>query len=254
MHSLSSGSSIDNDTNTTTTATAILGNPAVSVPGYPKRDPHATNIDDSLIPARPQVARKGSSFDLRSDISTVTPRSRNSTMWKSLSMHSSPGNLNSSGSNSGSNNGNDEGDPVSKPSTMSPWASPSLSIQGSTEGSKRNPRLRSPWHCSILIAFTTFLAVIFLLSILYSFATRSAGSNGCGVPMMSPTFIRMVGFDTEHTRFASKYNLFLYREEGVDQYNQENIGVCFRTYIPFTPTLFVSQLVANAASRFCLSS
>lgn len=42
---------------------------------------------------------------------------------------------------------------------------------------------------------------------------------------MSPTFLRMVGFDTEHTRFASKYNLFLYREEGVDPYNQENLGV-----------------------------
>lgn len=42
---------------------------------------------------------------------------------------------------------------------------------------------------------------------------------------MSPTFIRMLGFDTEHTRFASKYNLYLYREEGVDPYNQENIGV-----------------------------
>jgi hypothetical protein len=43
---------------------------------------------------------------------------------------------------------------------------------------------------------------------------------------MSPTFIRMVGFDTEHTRFASKYNLYLYREEGVDPYNHENLGVC----------------------------
>lgn len=42
---------------------------------------------------------------------------------------------------------------------------------------------------------------------------------------MSPTFLRMVGFDTEHTRFASKYNLYLYREEGVDPYNQENLGV-----------------------------
>lgn len=42
---------------------------------------------------------------------------------------------------------------------------------------------------------------------------------------MSPTFIRMLGFDTEHTRFASKYNLYLYREEGVDPYTQESIGV-----------------------------
>jgi hypothetical protein len=45
--------------------------------------------------------------------------------------------------------------------------------------------------------------------------------------VMSPTFLRMVGFDTEHTRFASKYNLFLYREEGVDAYNQENLGVSY---------------------------
>lgn len=43
--------------------------------------------------------------------------------------------------------------------------------------------------------------------------------------MMSPTFIRMLEFDTEHTRFASKYNLFLYREEGVDPYTQDNIGL-----------------------------
>lgn len=43
--------------------------------------------------------------------------------------------------------------------------------------------------------------------------------------MMSPTFIRMLEFDTEHTRFASKYNLFVYREEGVDPYTQDNIGV-----------------------------
>lgn len=35
----------------------------------------------------------------------------------------------------------------------------------------------------------------------------------------------MLGFDTEHTRFASKYNLYLYREEGVNPYSQENIGV-----------------------------
>lgn len=49
--------------------------------------------------------------------------------------------------------------------------------------------------------------------------------------MMSPTFIRMLEFDTEHTRFASKYNLFLYREEGVDPYTQDNIGVSLNAFI-----------------------
>lgn len=75
------------------------------------------------------------------------------------------------------------------------------------------------------MAVTTCAAVVFLISMMRSFTARQVGGNGCGVPMMSPTFIRMLEFDTEHTRFASKYNLYLYREEGVDPYTQENIGV-----------------------------
>lgn len=89
----------------------------------------------------------------------------------------------------------------------------------------RQSRQRSPWSCSILTAITTCVAVAILLSIVQSFTGRSRDGDGCGVPMMSPTFIKMVEFDTEHTRFASKYNLFLYREEGVDPYTQDNIGV-----------------------------
>lgn len=44
--------------------------------------------------------------------------------------------------------------------------------------------------------------------------------------MMAPSFLKIVDFDTEHTRFASKYNLYLYREQGVDPYDEDNIGVC----------------------------
>ncbi|BFZ59415.1 GPI inositol deacylase [Saitoella coloradoensis] len=33
---------------------------------------------------------------------------------------------------------------------------------------------------------------------------------------MSPSYARLTSFDTEHTRFASKYSLYLYREQGVD--------------------------------------
>lgn len=42
---------------------------------------------------------------------------------------------------------------------------------------------------------------------------------------MSPTYIKLSGFDTEHTRFATKYSLYLYREEGVDEYSKDNIGL-----------------------------
>ena len=138
------------------------------------------------------------------------------------------------GGNNTSTNGDDDDDEdtttttttaVSKASTLTtPWRSMDASRQNG-QRKRQSRHLPSPWSCSLLIAFTTILALVFLLSIVYSFAARSSGSNGCGVPMMSPTFIRMLGFDTEHTRFASKYNLFLYREEGVDQYNQENLGV-----------------------------
>lgn len=34
---------------------------------------------------------------------------------------------------------------------------------------------------------------------------------------MSPAFAKLSDFDTEHTRFASKYSTYLYREQGVDE-------------------------------------
>ncbi len=35
--------------------------------------------------------------------------------------------------------------------------------------------------------------------------------------MMRPAFAKFSDFDTEHTRFASKYSLYLYREGGIDE-------------------------------------
>lgn len=161
---------------------------------------------------RPEVARTGTSIDLRRDANGhSTPRSRNSSTWRTLSSSS-----------------------TATWTTHDPRYSPAmplppqrLSIEASPDSPHRSrlSRLRSPWTCSILTALTTILACFFLFSIFRSFSALQTGSDGCGVPVMSPTFLRMVGFDTEHTRFASKYNLFLYREEGVDPYNQENLGV-----------------------------
>ncbi|KGO75872.1 hypothetical protein PITC_033180 [Penicillium italicum] len=151
---------------------------------------------------RSQIARRGTSFDLRRD-GSATPRSRNSSMWRT---------------------------PSSQPSNDTkpmPLDSPRLPMEAPSPDGRcaRQSRQRSPWSCSILTAFTTCIAVAFSISILFSFTGRHHGGDGCGVPMMSPTFIRMLEFDTEHTRFASKYNLFVYREEGVDPYTQDNIGL-----------------------------
>ncbi len=89
----------------------------------------------------------------------------------------------------------------------------------------RRSRLRSPWSCSLLTAVATATALVFLLAIVHSSVTRQLDPQGCVMSRMSPTYIKLSGFDTEHTRFATKYSLYLYREEGVDQYSQDNIGL-----------------------------
>lgn len=89
----------------------------------------------------------------------------------------------------------------------------------------RRSRPRSPWACSPSTLTTTALALFLLLSIIHSFVSRQLDPQGCIMSTMTPTYIKLIGFDTEHTRFATKYGLYLYREEGVDEYSQENIGV-----------------------------
>ena len=89
----------------------------------------------------------------------------------------------------------------------------------------RRSRLRSPWSCSLSILISTIVAAIFLLSILYSFVTRQIDPDGCGMPGMSPAYIKLQGFDNEHTRFASKYALYIYREQRIDEFDDHNIGV-----------------------------
>lgn len=86
-------------------------------------------------------------------------------------------------------------------------------------------RTRGPWSCSLLTAITTATAVLFLLAIIHSAVTRQLDPQGCVMSRMSPTYIKLSGFDTEHTRFATKYSLYLYREEGVDDYSKDNIGL-----------------------------
>ncbi|KAJ6072414.1 hypothetical protein N7467_010499 [Penicillium canescens] len=184
MHRRSSGSPVEDEDS------SVSRNP----------DDHGSNALDEK--SRSQIARRGTSFDLRRD-GSATPRSRNSSMWRTPSSQ-----------------------PSNDTKTM-PLGSPRLPMEASSpEGRRsRQSRLRTPWSCSILTAFTTCVAVAILISIVHSFADRHVGGDGCGVPMMSPTFIRMLEFDTEHTRFASKYNLFVYREEGVDPYTPDNIGL-----------------------------
>jgi len=66
-----------------------------------------------------------------------------------------------------------------------------------------------------LVFLTTLAGVALLASILNSSVTRQLDPKGCRMSYMNPRYIHLSEFDTEHTRFASKYSLYLYREGGV---------------------------------------
>lgn len=104
-----------------------------------------------------------------------------------------------------------------------------------------------------LTLLTTVLALLSLAFIVRSSLNLQIDPQGCVMSMMSPTYIKLSGFDTEHSRFASKYHLYLYREEGVDEYTQDNIG------LRGAPVLFIPgnagsykqvRSISSEASRF----
>lgn len=79
-------------------------------------------------------------------------------------------------------------------------------------------RIRSPWSCSLLMLSATGLSIILLFSIVHSFLTRQVDSKGCGMCYTREIiYFEFADFDTEHTRFASKYSLHLIREQGYDE-------------------------------------
>ncbi|KAK7415603.1 GPI inositol deacylase [Neonectria punicea] len=91
------------------------------------------------------------------------------------------------------------------------------------------PQSPSPAHryhrsspISILVLLTSALGIALLFSILRSLVTRQLDPKGCRMSYMRPSYVRFSEFDTEHTRFATKYSLYLYREQGVDEEDKLN--------------------------------
>jgi len=81
----------------------------------------------------------------------------------------------------------------------------------------RRSRPQSPWSCSLLTFATTIISLLSLGAIIHSFTTRQLDTKGCRMSFMRPSFAKLSDFDTEHTRFASKYSVYLYREGQVDE-------------------------------------
>ena len=101
-------------------------------------------------------------------------------------------------------------------------ASESLSDQVNFDGmadfqNRRKARLRSPWATSLFTVAATLLSALLVYLIVQSFLTHQLDPKGCELSYMRPAFAKYSDFDTEHTRFASKYSLYLYREGGIDE-------------------------------------
>ena len=90
----------------------------------------------------------------------------------------------------------------------------------------RRSRAWSPWACSLLTISVTALSALVLLFIVHAFLTRQLDPKGCDMCWSRPIYIKFSDFDTEHTRFASKYSLYLYREGGFDE--DPEVGVSVR--------------------------
>jgi hypothetical protein len=82
--------------------------------------------------------------------------------------------------------------------------------------SKWRQRLRNPWACSPYTLVATLLGFVAIILMTQSFLTRQLDPKGCAMSYMRPAYSRFDHFDTEHTRFATKYSLYLYRESGLD--------------------------------------
>lgn len=73
------------------------------------------------------------------------------------------------------------------------------------------------WTCSWYTMGATVLGFTLVLLMARSFLTQQLDNKGCDMSYMRPSFFKFDTFDTEHTRFASKYSLYLYREGGIDE-------------------------------------
>ena len=81
---------------------------------------------------------------------------------------------------------------------------------------KQRARWKNPWACSLYTIAATLLGLGALFLMAQSFLTRQLDPKGCAMSYMRPVYFKFDDFDREHTRFAGKYSLYLYREGGID--------------------------------------
>jgi hypothetical protein len=121
-----------------------------------------------------------------------------------------------------------------KPTSLAAPSTPDMALARTpTQSPSPNRRTHRP-RFSIIVLLTSALGIALLISILRSLVTSQLDPKGCRMSYMRPSYVRLTEFDTEHTRFATKYSLYLYREQGVEPVDK----VCYTT---FDPSIWLSS-------------
>jgi glycosylphosphatidylinositol deacylase len=103
-----------------------------------------------------------------------------------------------------------------KPTSLAAPSTPDMALARTpTQSPSPNRHTRRP-RFSIVVLLVSALGIALLLGILRSLVTSQLDPKGCRMSYMRPSYVRFTEFDTEHTRFATKYSLYLYREQGVE--------------------------------------
>lgn len=93
----------------------------------------------------------------------------------------------------------------------------SLLPRSSNKPNLRDGRVRiRPRGCSLVSFILACLSLAFLGLVAHSFLNLQRDPKGCKMSFMYPSYAKLTDFDTEHTRFATKYSLYLYREQNMD--------------------------------------
>lgn len=89
----------------------------------------------------------------------------------------------------------------------------------------------------LLVVATVGLLLLYLMSFLYTKARPcDADRPGCRQVYMSPSYARLKALDESHTQLASKYSLYLYREQGRDTFPTDDNH---EDYLSGIPILFI---------------
>jgi hypothetical protein len=94
------------------------------------------------------------------------------------------------------------------------------------------------WPSSMAVLVSALCGIVFLFIVGNSMVTRPFDTKNCRMSYMRPSYIKFHEFDSEYTRFATKYSLYLYREQGVDYGEKVTTRILSQEQLPLRRHIF----------------